>query len=381
MMGTTVTASANQELDQVLELLCEALQLSPTEREDADQKYTSVGNWLSADGSRLQVLQPKIRYQGSILLGTVTKPWQREEFDVDLMCILQATIHQYPNPAVVYDLVANRMAEHAVYRELMEPKDRCIQLNYSGQFHLDIVPALPQYLGSMSLFIPDRSKGAWVGTKPFEYAWWFKSRTALSAAQRELYEKKARADIAPLPPPVKAADISPLQRTVQLLKRRRDVYFRGDDDAPKSIALTTLAGNHYRGEQLCTDALIGMLGRLKGQLEATRGILVVPNPVDPTENLGRHWNMSSYRKFVRFIDTFLQEMTQLLTTRGWDAIQELLEELFGDRARVAVEKYAKRLEEKRRGGGLGFSRGPAVISALPSVASQRKVPPNEFFGS
>ena len=45
------------------------------------------------------------------------------------------------------DLVADRLAEHATYVGSMNRKERCIELDYAGQFHLDIVPAIAQ-LGS-----------------------------------------------------------------------------------------------------------------------------------------------------------------------------------------------------------------------------------------
>ncbi|WP_168566634.1 nucleotidyltransferase domain-containing protein [Crateriforma spongiae] len=373
-----VRASANAELDEVLELLCEALQPTPTLWGDAQQKYNAVGNWLAAPESKLNLLKPDIKYQGSALIETVVRPWGREEFDVDLLCILNTDRVQHPNPMAVYDLVAARLAEHATYRRLMTRKERCIELNYAGQFHLDIVPAIPRFGLGQKLMIPDRKQKVWIPTDPFGYADWFFGRTPVTKMAAEQY--KARADVQPLQPAKRAKDIAPLQRTVQLMKRRRDLFFDGSEDAPKSIALTTLASKHYDGEAMCTDALLTVLTRIQEEINKASGILVIPNPVDRSENLGRHWNERSYARFKRFISQFLEEMHELLELRGWDKITEALEELFGDRARGAVEKYAKSLEEKRRSSKLGFSAGPVILTPAASTAT-RMVPRNEFFGN
>lgn len=377
-MPRTIEASANAELDHVLELLCEALQPTPSLWKDAEQKYTAAGNWLGAPESKLYVLRPEIKYQGSTLLGTVVRPWHREEFDVDLLCILTTNQYQHPDPMSVYDMVADRLKEHATYRKLMKRKERCIELNYAGQFHLDIVPAIPQDPTTAKLLIPDRQQKHWLHTDPFGYADWFYGKTPVTKTA-VLEQYRARADVEPLPPARRAGEITPLQRTVQLMKRRRDLYFDGNGDGPKSIALTTLAAKHYGGEPLCTDALLTALAGIQREISSTNGILVIPNPVDPLENLGRHWTDRSYRQFARFIDQFIQEMDALLRLRGWDRIAESLEAMFGDRARPAVEKYAKHLEAKRRSSTLGYTAGPVILTPSAAAASHT-VPQNEFFG-
>lgn len=125
---------------------------------------------------------------------------------------------------------------------------------------------------------------------------------------------------------------------------------------------------------------MSVLYGIQSEIENARGILVIPNPVDPTENLGRHWNEVSYSKFKRFIRQFINELTELLQMSGWDRITEALEEMFGDRGRRAVEKYAENLEQRRRANRLGYSRGPAILTpaiVTPAVPVRR----HEFYGS
>ena len=76
-----------------------------------------------------------------------------------------------------------------------------------------------------------------------------------------LLEKYARwVEVEPLPTPVPATEKAALTKAVQLLKRWRDVRFKEDMDlAPSSIILTTLGGEQYTGQQICSDALTNIL--------------------------------------------------------------------------------------------------------------------------
>jgi hypothetical protein len=86
-------------------------------------------------------------------IGTTIRPWRGEEFDLDIVCQL----HDCDNhaPLTVYNAVADRLRDHTSYRTLLEPKDRCLRINYAGNFHLDIIPACPN--AGAALKVPDRA--------------------------------------------------------------------------------------------------------------------------------------------------------------------------------------------------------------------------------
>jgi hypothetical protein len=85
---------------------------------------------------------------------------------------------------------------------------------------------------------------------------------------------------------------TPLQRSVQLLKRHRDIYFNGKDDKPISIIITTLAGHAYQNEADLFDAFFSIINgmtdpkNIKGQY----GKYYIPNPTNPDENFADKWN-------------------------------------------------------------------------------------------
>ena len=136
-----LTTSENQQFDETLEQICVQLQLSRSQFEDARAKYEAVGAWLDAQGSQVRLFRPTIYTQGSVRIDTTVKPIGQDEFDVDLVCEMR--IDAEHDPAHVYELIWQRLHENERYRPILERKNRCLRLNYAGDFHMDILPAIP----------------------------------------------------------------------------------------------------------------------------------------------------------------------------------------------------------------------------------------------
>ena len=178
-------------------------------------------------------------------------------------------------------------------------------------------------------------------------------------------------------PAAKAA----LQRVVLLLKRRRDVFFDGRD-APKSILLSALAGLFWNGSRLASDGLIHVLDQLSTRLPAGDPPRV-SNPVNPSENLARHWGEvpASYDDFRAFVQDFRARMRRLLETRGLPEIADQLRALFDTDASGAAERAVHALA-----GAFQRDREAGMIRAVRAAPAARVVrsigiPPNNFFGS
>ncbi len=88
MGGKIVTASQNHHLDVLLELICARIQLTDTQYRSANEHYRAISDWLARSGSPVRLLSPTIYPQGSLSLGTTTKPLRRAEFDLDSVCQL-----------------------------------------------------------------------------------------------------------------------------------------------------------------------------------------------------------------------------------------------------------------------------------------------------
>ncbi len=180
---------------------------------------------------------------------------------------------------------------------------------------------------------------------------------------------------------------------VQLIKRRRDILFANDDQlAPRSVVLTTLAGEHYNGDQSVGRALLNILTGIEARIiaAATKRI-VVSNPTNVDERFCESFRTDQhYQRFVEFIREFRKEMLALIPMTGLGAIGAKLREMFGRTVttRVLVER-ARRLSEARDAGTLRVGAESAGAATLLTGSSSRPksgsnsgvvVPRNTFYG-
>jgi hypothetical protein len=356
--------SASSYLNDLLVRIAVSLQLTRTQYRDAVRHYEAVAKWLSEPGTLLARYAPGIFPQGSLRIGTTVRPIGRDEYDLDLVCELLALFGSH-DPVWVLNLVERRLREHGTYGPMVERMNRCVRLNFAGQFHLDILPARPDTaLGDTYLFVPDRRLEDWKPSNPKGYAAWFDRQSAY----RRMAMQKA---IEPLPQPEGAEDKTPLQLAVQLFKRWRDVRYDDPDLAPISIVLTTLAGNHYLGEEHPLTALSGIVQRIDAAIPAT-GRLIVCNPAHLDEDLSERWdsNPAAYRAFVSGIRDLKAKLTVAPSLEGLPRLREFLEDLFGDIAAPALRDQARAIEGARSHGGLtllGTAGGLSTVAASGST--------------
>lgn len=375
-----VAASPHGMLDRLFEEICECVQLTDTQFELAQSHYYAVGEWLAADDSPLAIHKPRIYPQGSARHKTTVKPIARQEHDVDLVCHLDLPYGTFSDPRTVFELVAMRLRQNGRYKDKLENYKRCIRLNYASEFHLDITPARPDPLrGGQCILVPDRKILRWKESNPVGFADWFDKQARLMQTARYAKEIESLAE------QESAQQKAPLRRAVQLMKRHRDCTFGDDPEAPRSIVLTTLAGQHYAGEQLVSDALVGIIDRIIGQVESTRGIIEVPNPANSPEKFCEAWAGSprAYRKFVDYLFNFRSCVRTLLTTHGVPAIAEGLNQLFGESlTKRAVASFTERFERDRQAGLIGFRKNDVGLMVTPASAPLvgRLVPRNTFHG-
>jgi hypothetical protein len=273
----------------------------------------------------------------------------------------------------VYDLVAARLREHAVYRAILQPKNRCLRINYAGNFHLDIIPACPN--GGMAIKVPDRELAAWKTSNPVGYADWFFRRCQYRS---RLLEKAMDARVRPLPSNVPSERKYPLQRAVQLLKRHRDSFFDGNPDAARSILLTTLAAEAYQGQESLTLTLDGIVDGIRGFIASAISIPQVPNPTNPEENFAAGWNTETYPQFGKYLQSVRQHLDRLMQGDGIDQMTKSLGGLVGQPlAERAVLAQARQTEELRNTRSLRVESRTGRLSTAAGIVIQR----NTFFGA
>ena len=351
----------SEQLSQFLESIAKALDISDSHYEQAVKRYESIGKWMLRDESILASYNPEIYPQGSIVLGTVTKPISdADEYDMDLVCGLRLRKNQISQKDLK-NLVGFEIKRYARDHNMNSPAEegkRCWTLNYAdgAQFHMDILPAIPD-ASAYKLLLQSRGHQLspwldstiaitdntlpnyshidldWPRSNPKGYAAWFRSRmaTQFNEIRKDLAESR-HTDVEDVP---EYRVKTPLQRSVQILKRHRDIMFAKDtENKPSSIIITTLAGHAYNNEANLLVTLQNLLLRMPRFIMNNNGVALIPNPVDPIENFADKWQEHPERKlnFYRWLQRVQQDLDDALKLTDIQSLTESLKPRLGERA-------------------------------------------------
>lgn len=371
---------------KVLESIAIELDIPPSKYQQAVQRYTSVGRWLSEGEYEGVNADVHIYTQGSFRLGTVVRPIKsgnEADYDIDLVCEL-ALDKDKTRPNNIKQAIGERLKAHEVYQDMLDKeKKRCWTLNYAEQdgigFHLDVLPAIPQSetnisklitlgvpdsIACKSICITNKEKDdsyTWASSNPNGYARWFDS-IKQPVLEKIIFEQKQRIfesnrsifnQIDEVPDQLVK---TPLQRTIQILKRHRDIRFSGhewEDCKPISMIITTLCAKLYQQEEdifstikNVTEKLISLSPLLnnKSELidEATRyqlihrkedGTWVITNPVNPEENFADRWHENNNRRanlFFHWVEWLKNDLVDILESQNASKVTESLKQNFGE---------------------------------------------------
>jgi len=390
VLTTELDVLRRAQLTGVLEAACQALELSPTQQEIAEQRYLAIGSWL-AEAADNNLRSSTIYPQGSIALQTTVKPIGGNEHDVDLVCLLP-TISSRTPPSAVKKLIGDRLAFNDRYKGMLEEKPRCWRINYANEFHLDITPSIPNPVcGNGGELVPDRKLRAWKATNPRGYRRWFEERAALQPTIL-LHEAKmagTRAEVEALPGPTRFK--GPLRRSVQLFKRHRDVFFaaRAPELAPISIILTTLAAKSYvycvtqSRYETELDLLLDVLRNMPKFIERTyvggREMYFIWNDTTDGENFAEKWNADPRlaESFELWHREALADFQAPLVAAGLDEVRTRLSGWLGkDVAGKAFTSISEEVTTQRTAGQLAVTPGIGLTAASLGTAVRR----NTFFG-
>lgn len=358
------TKERQSAFDELLFEICEALQITSTQHQKAEDRYKTIGKVITAFPG-FAGLAPEIYSQGSMKLRTTTKPIGGP-FDLDFVCEFTIS-HKLVNPLALLDEMFSVFKTNSIYENMVEKKNRCIRVVYRDEFYLDILPACRDHLnGGTCIQVPDREVRGWSASNPIAYAKWFGGR----ATSRRIV--KAMDSMEPLPSLQSAEEKEVLQLAVQLLKRWRDLYYSDSDYPPISIVLTTLAANYYEGESSISLALLNVLDSIVSELNSAHANghrLRISNPVHPEEDFSERWNdrTGAYSEFDRGISRFADRWREVCMKPGNP--NKDFEELFGrEVANTAISARANKVQNLRESGALGIRRNGMIAPVVSSVS-------------
>jgi hypothetical protein len=389
-----------EQLSRLLENLTDSLEIPEARYKEAEEHYKAVGRWLGKEGSLLERYDPDIYPQGSFRLGTVVKPiTDQDEYDIDLVCQLELTKHDVTQKELKR-MVGNRLAENSNYNRMIDKEEgrRCWTLQYADdvQFHMDILPAIPDEMDYVSLLldsgvpevwakhaicITDKNQwnyeiydNDWPRSNPRGYSEWFRERMKVQfEAQRIMFAEKMRVSIEDVPDyRIKTT----LQRSIQLLKRHRDIMFEGDpDDKPISIIITTLAALAYSNQADIYDALVSIVLGMPSHIQKLNGVFWIPNPVNPKENFADKWN-ENLRKESKFRNWLLRLRADLETALEKEDIRSIAEYLKGSFGEKVINESLKQiLDSDSPKAALAVGTGSQVASRFNVKHRQKPIWP------
>jgi len=335
-------------LDDLLQRIGNKIQIDDSKFESAETSYKTVAKWLEEDEAFFGKFKLSIYPHGSFRLNTTVKPIKNDEFDLDFVLQVDSAI-QYYDPIFVLNQLERRLKQHGVYKDKISKHKRCIRINYENDFHMDIMPA---FLSENQNYIkiPDRDLKSWVVSNPEGYAIWFEKQYI-----RGSYFLEKAASIKPLPDAVPYKILQPLQRSVQLIKRYRDIYFENESEEylPKSIILSTLSALNYGFNTSDSESITCILKNISEKIIGNSfKPFNIENPVLKNEIFSSKWfkDIEIFIKFKKFIFDFNNDWTMMLTEKDIVKKYNYLNKFFGESiSKTAVTEQAnfmKSLKDK-----------------------------------
>lgn len=332
---------------KVLDSIVDSLDIAESYYQRASDRHHYIADWLCRPESKLAKYSPHVTPQGSFRYGTVVRPIHHEaEYDLDNVVTLQMQKTD-KTQSELKQLFEEELKAYARAHGMLSPleeKPRCWRLHYADEvsFHLDSLPCVaeepavvqaiiaqgvPFELAKRAVAITDQRhpnylaiSRDWLVSNPRGFARWFEERTRVFAQPRlrALVEMRKFASVEDVPP---YEWKTPLQRSIQLLKRHRDVMFQETPElAPISMIITNLATHAYSGEDDIYEAVTGIVARMRNFISPVYPR--VPNPAAPSEDYADKWSKNPLleKNFLLWHSQVQQDLARLhtLTRDGMD---------------------------------------------------------------
>lgn len=275
------------------------ISLNPARVDRIDSAYETWNSILEND-DEIKEKYLDFFLQGSYATKTSIRPQkQGEEFDVDV--VLKLDLADDITPKEALDWLVKRMKTNESYKDKIKARDRCVRINYAGDFHMDIV--LAKTSDNDHILIPSKKEGEWKKTNPEGFQEWCRD---VHYDHNEQFRK-----------------------ITKLLRYWRD-HKVGKQTAPKSILLTTLIGNSMVGKNSVAESLLETIKQILIDIDSYIQLddtVFIENPSLTEENLARDWDKEKLEKFKKKLSTLkddvqdaFDESNKAESIKKWQAI-------------------------------------------------------------
>jgi len=245
-------------------------------------RVEAIDNFVKGDDVFSKLYESTVS-QGSYAHKTIIKPSdKKQEFDADLVFYITEKDDWEPKDYI--EELYKRFKSSGVYKDKCSRGTRCVTIDYSGEFHLDVVPCIyRKSVFSNTYHICNKYENEEERTDPQGYTDWIADKNSSVGANN-------------------------LIKVIRLLKYLRDIK---QTFSCKSILLTTLVANQVGGlEDLLSPykdlptSLKVLVNRLNDYLQYHETMPIVTNPVNDEEDFNRHWNQEKYNNFRNQIERY-----------------------------------------------------------------------------
>lgn len=366
--------------NELLNLIADDLNISNTMFDKATESYEAVANWLKGHN----ILQGDLNFypQGSFSIGTVVKPLKDndEEYDIDLVFEIS---EMNLTPKELKYLVGKRLKENETYNKLLDEEGRrCWSLQYSG-FHMDILPSITCE-GDVPNTIKITHTDDYINyiykeSNPKGYRNWFNDINKEDQIfLKNAYSRKHQVKIEEVPNHKISTN---LQKIIRILKRHRDIMYKGKENAPISIIITTLAAKAYNNQDNLISSLTHTLLNMEKFIEKNEGEYIIQNPVNNEENFADKWAENPKKKdeFFKWLNQAKTDLVDVpMSLIGVDDIADHFKRVLGEKTTIrSVTEYAREFKLLRESGKLFYDGKTAAVTKRET---KKIVKDHSFYG-
>lgn len=298
------------------------LELDATRLDRIESAVRSFGKFAENDEELGSAIAGEPFLQGSVASRTSVRPIETDEYDVDVVYPLDLDSLVTADPAPILDWFETRLARSATYSERMVRMNRCVRINYAGDFHMDIIPATDSLSDKQPYAVAARDLADWLQTDPVGFAAWVAMQDARSG-----YRDGNGSGI--------------FNRSVRYLKRWRDHFFT-DDAKPSSILLVTILGKHEASRTYNPPVVDPLFPTYKNEaaylydlLRLTLSCLDAPphsafeHPTNPGEDLGGSWVSDYLGEFLDCVRMTIDHLSQAISSSSRETAIEHYQDALG----------------------------------------------------
>ncbi|UXV32194.1 nucleotidyltransferase family protein [Mammaliicoccus sciuri] len=305
--------------NEIIEKLLASIDILPTMEKNAHDRYESISKYLEE-----QVLNCNFYPQGSFLLGTVVRPYKDGKdkiYDLDVISMIDKE---------KFDTTPNQTKNDVGFTLYIVPSvvnDYSVYDNYNEA-------TIDQKSISITERISD-GRYEWKQSNPIGFGDWFSQISNRHMSESQIIQQRSRLLYELRGLYASAEEIptylyrSSLQRSVQLLKRIRDVYYERKTNQrykPSTFLLTSLVASAVEHEDnLSVDEIINIFinGYKKGAIPIMHGVNII-NPIDSSEVINYGWTRKHHESMIDWLN-HIEKYLLNIETRKFE--QEVRNEL------------------------------------------------------